>query len=80
MARVARLRALSPVLFRFFPVKTGSVDSVSGVLDRESGVADTESGVADTESGVVDRESGVAGADSGASPDSVSGFGGKLRR
>ena len=73
MARSARLRALSPVLFRLKSVPSGSVDSVSGVLDRESGVADTESGVRDTESGVV-------GGEDGASPDSVSGFGGKLRR
>ena len=46
IGRRARLRAFPPVLFRFFPVKTGSVDSVSGVLDRESGVVDRESGIA----------------------------------
>ena len=67
------MRAFPPVPFRLELVPSGSVDSVSGVLDGESGVADTESGVRDTESGVV-------GEDDGTSPDSLSGFGGKLRR
>ena len=67
------MRAFPPVSFRLELVPSGSVDSVSGVLDRESGVTDTESGVRDTESGVI-------GGEDGASPDSESGFGGKLRR